>query len=186
MTLEEYKRQSKEIYEAARNFSGTTQEEAVEFFEKIAQKYPEVTQFNEEAMQCKNIDEFRKLADKFGLTFSSEESAKKLFSILADSKKQLEALVKNHENGAELSDDELDAVTGGEYVVKGSDLVTNIVGGLGFGMGAGTSALAGATAGAMAGGPVGALVGLAVGAVAGIAVGAATGTASYFAADALT
>lgn len=113
MTLEEYKRQSKEIYEAARNFSGTTQEEAIEFFGKIAQKYPEVTQFNEEAINCKNIDEFKKLADKFGLAFSSDKSAKKLFSILADSKKQLEEVVKNHENGAELSDDELDAVTGG-------------------------------------------------------------------------
>ena len=113
MTLEEYKKQSKEIYEAARNFSGTTQEEAIEFSEKIAQKYPEVTQFNEEAIRCKNVDEFKNLANKFGLAFSSEDSAKKLFSILADSKKQLEEAVKNHENGAELSDDELDAVTGG-------------------------------------------------------------------------
>ena len=113
MTLEEYKKQSKEIYEAARNFSGTTQEEAVEFFDKIAQKYPEVTQFNDEAIKCKNIDGFKQLADKFGLAFSSEDSAKKLFSILADSKKQLEKVVKSHENGAELSNDELDAVTGG-------------------------------------------------------------------------
>ena len=135
MTLEEYKKQSKEIYEAARNFSGTTQEEAVEFFDKIAQKYPEVTQFNDEAIKCKNIDGFKQLADKFGLAFSSEDSAKKLFSILADSKKQLEKVVKSHENGAELSDYELDSVTGGAgkaaTIASGVIMTTlGIVGGL--------------------------------------------------------
>ncbi len=163
MTLKEYKRQSKEIYEAARNFSGTTQEEAIEFFGKIAQKYPEVTQFNEEAIKCKNIDEFRKLADKFGLTFSSEESAKKLFSILADSKKQLEKVVKNHENGAELSDDELDSVTGGKSVggiILGAGAVAlGVVGGfIAAPATGGTSLAAGGTLAAMGAAIIGASI----------------------------
>ena len=165
MTLEEYKKQSKEIYEAARNFSGTTQEEAVEFFDKIAQKYPEVTQFNDEAIKCKNIDGFKQLADKFGLAFSSEDSAKKLFSILADSKKQMEKVVKSHENGAELSDDELDSVTGGVDKIVATAAGTTVAAGTGGGV------VAGAALGALAGGPIGAVVGC----VAGGLLGAFTG-----------
>lgn len=112
MTLEEYKQQVKEINEANQNFKGT-QEETVKFFEDLAKKYPQVNEFNTKAMDCKDLKEFKKLADSFGMKFNSDESAEKLFSMLQEGKKQLEAMTLKYKNGAELSDDDLDAVSGG-------------------------------------------------------------------------
>ena len=113
MTLEEYKSQVKEITQASQNFKGTP-EEAVKLFEDLAKKYPQVNEFNTKAMDCKDLTEFKNLADAFGMKFSSEDSAEKLFSMLQDGKKQLEAIVLKMQNGAELSDDDLAAVTGGK------------------------------------------------------------------------
>ena len=112
MTLEEYKSQVKEITQASQNFKGTP-EEAVKLFEDLAQKYPQVNEFNTKAMDCKDLTEFKNLADAFGMKFSSEDSAEKLYSMLQDGAKQLEAAALKMQNGAELSDDALAGVTGG-------------------------------------------------------------------------
>ena len=116
MTLEQYKQQVSEIHEASKNFNGTP-EEAVKFFEDLAKKYPEVNEFNAKAMKAKDLDEFKSLADSFGMHFSSDESAEKLFTMLHECKKQLEALALRYKDGAELSDESLVAVTGGELAV---------------------------------------------------------------------
>ena len=112
MTLEQYKQQVSEIHEASKNFNGTS-EEAVKFFEDLAKKYPEVNEFNAKAMKTKDLDEFKSLADSFGMHFSSDESAEKLFTMLHEGKKQLEALALRYKDGAELSDEDLSDVTGG-------------------------------------------------------------------------
>ena len=114
MTLEEYKSQVKEIAEASQNFKGT-QEEAIKLFEDLAKKYPQVNEFNTKAMDCKDLTEFKNLADAFGMKFSSDDSAEKLFSMLQDGKKQLEAIVLKLQNGAELSDDVLEGVSAGKW-----------------------------------------------------------------------
>lgn len=113
MTLEEYKQQVKEIKEASENFKGTTQEEAVEFLEDLTKKYPQVNEFNTKAMDCKNLKEFKNLADSFGMKFSSEDSAEKLYSMLKEGKKQLKAATLKTQNGTELSDDALSTISGG-------------------------------------------------------------------------
>ena len=112
MTLEEYKSQVKEITQASQNFKGTP-EEAVKLFEDLAKKYPQVNEFNTKAMDCKDLTEFKNLADAFGMKFSSDDSAEKLFSMLQDGKKQLKAAALKMQNGAELSDDDLAAIAGG-------------------------------------------------------------------------
>ena len=100
MTLEEYKSQCKAIREKTENFIGT-QEEAIKILEDLATKYPEVHEFNTKAQECKNVTEFKQLADSFGMMFSSEDSAEKLYSSL------------HIEDGMELSDELLEHVTGG-------------------------------------------------------------------------
>ena len=117
MTLEQYKQQASEIHEAGKNFNGTP-EEAVKFFEDLAKKYPEVNEFNAKAMKAKDLDEFKSLADSFGMHFSSDESAEKLFTMLHECKEQLEALALRYKDGAVLTDDGQVAVGGGELVVR--------------------------------------------------------------------
>ena len=112
MTLEQYKQQVSEIHEAVKNFNGTP-EKAVKFFEDLAKKYPEACEFNTKAVETKDLDEFKSLADSFGMKFSSDESEEKLFTMIHDSKKQLEAARLRYENGMELSDEDLEGVTGG-------------------------------------------------------------------------
>lgn len=90
MTLEEYKQQIKEIKEASQNFKGS-QEEVVKFSEDLANKYPQVNEFNTKAMDCKDLKEFKNLADAFGMKFSSDDSAEKLYSMLQEGKNQMEA-----------------------------------------------------------------------------------------------
>ena len=112
MTLNEYKEQSKRISEEIQNFTGTP-EESAKFFEGLSKKYPDVIEFNARAAKCKDIGEFKTLADSFGMVFSSDESAEKLFSLLLDGTKRIEKLVEEMKNGAELNDELLDNVTGG-------------------------------------------------------------------------
>ena len=112
MTLEEYKSQCKAIKEKVENFNGT-QEETIKFLEDLATKYPEVNEFNTKALQCKNVTEFKKLADSFGMKFSDDDSAEKLYSLLDGTKKQLQLDQKRLEDGVELSDDGLELVRGG-------------------------------------------------------------------------
>ena len=100
MTLEEYKSQCKAIKEEAENFEGT-QEETIKFLEDLATKYPEVHEFNTKAQECKNVTEFKQLADSFGMMFSSEDSAEKLYSSL------------HIEDGMKLSDEFIEHVTAG-------------------------------------------------------------------------
>ena len=116
MTLEEYKSQCKAIKEETENFIGTP-EEAVRFFDDLAKKYPEVNEFNTKALQCKDVTEFKKLADSVGMKFSDEDSAEKLYSLLDGTKKQLQIATKMLENGVKLGDDELRYVTGGGTVI---------------------------------------------------------------------
>ena len=118
MTLEEYKQQVTEIKEASENFKGTTQEEAVKFFEDLANKYPQVNEFNTKGMDCKDLKEFKNLADAFGMKFSSEDSAEKLYSMLQEGKKQLKAATLKTQNGTELSDDALSTISGGQKVLS--------------------------------------------------------------------
>ena len=112
MTLEEYKKQSKAIYEESANFNGTP-EESVKFFEYLSVKYPEVNEFNTKAIECKDITEFKQLANSFGMEFSDDDAAEKLYLILNDSSMQLEIAVKSLANNSELDDEELLSVIGG-------------------------------------------------------------------------
>ena len=153
MTLEEYKSQVKEITQASQNFKGTP-EEAVKLFEDLAQKYPQVNEFNTKAMDCKDLTEFKNLADAFGMKFSSDDSAEKLFSMLQDGKKQLKAAALKMQNGAELSDDDLAAIAGGKRGWVAA-LVIGACTVIGGGLGA-------------VGGPGGAGVGAAIGCVVGV------------------
>ena len=112
MTLEEYKSQCKAIREETENFTGT-QEEAIKFLEDLATKYPEVNEFNTKALQCNDVTEFKQLADSFGMKFSDEESAEKLYSLLDGTTKQLQLAAKGLDDGAKLDDDALVTITGG-------------------------------------------------------------------------
>ena len=125
MTLEEYKRQVKEITEASQNFNGTP-EEAVKFFEDLAQKYPQVNEFNTKAMDCKDLKEFENLADAFGMKFSSDDSAEKLFFMLQDGKKAIMSI----QNVTKLSDEDKKAVAGGVPML---DTVRSMLAGVGVG-----------------------------------------------------
>ena len=117
MTLEEYKSQCKAIREETENFKGT-QEETIKFLEDLATKYPEVNEFNTKALECKDVTEFKKLADSVGMKFSDEDSAEKLYSLLINKKTLLGLAAKHFENDTELSDDELINVTGG-LIIQG-------------------------------------------------------------------
>ena len=86
MTLEEYKSQCKAIREETENFTGT-QEEAIKFLEDLATNYPEVNEFNTKALQCNDVTEFKQLADSFGMRFSDDTSAEKLYTLLDGTKK---------------------------------------------------------------------------------------------------
>ena len=112
MTLEEYKSQVKEIADASQNFNGTP-EESVEFFADLAKKYPQVEEFNTRALGCKDLKEFKNLADAFGMKFSSDDSAEKLFSMLQDGANRFEAAALRLRSGGALNDDDLSLVTGG-------------------------------------------------------------------------
>ena len=138
MTLEEYKSQCKAIREKTENFIGT-QEEAIKILEDLATKYPEVHEFNTKAQECKNVTEFKQLADSFGMTFSSEDSAEKLYSLLDGTKKRLQIATKSLENGAELSDVQLKLVSGGAISALAAVLIMlgSIGGGVGLGIGLG-------------------------------------------------
>ena len=138
MTLEEYKSQCKAIKEKVENFNGT-QEETIKFLEDLATKYPEVHEFNTKAQECKNVTEFKQLADSFGMTFSSEDSAEKLYSLLDGTKKRLQIATKSLENGAELSDVQLKLVSGGAISALAAVLIMlgSIGGGVGLGIGLG-------------------------------------------------
>ena len=63
----------------------------------------------EEAAKCKNLDEFKSLTEKAGITFDTPEKLEKAFD-----------LVKN-QNVTQLSEDAMDAVSGGARRHKGSD-----------------------------------------------------------------
>ena len=63
----------------------------------------------EEAAKCKNLQEFKSLTEKAGITFDSPEKLEKAFE-----------LVKN-QNVTQLSEDALNAVSGGARKHKGSD-----------------------------------------------------------------
>ena len=138
MTLEEYKSQCKAIKEEAENFKGT-QEETIKFFEDLATKYPEVNEFNTKALQCNDVTEFKKLADSFGMKFSDDDSAEKLYSLLDGTKKRLQIATKSLENGAELSDVQLKLVSGGAISALAAVLIMlgSIGGGVGLGIGLG-------------------------------------------------
>lgn len=115
MTLEEYKSQLKELKNETNSFSGSP-EEAVKISEDLSEKYAEVKEFNSQAAICKNLEEFKKVADSFGMKFSSDESAEKLYSVLKEK--------DSSGDGMELSDDDLDSVTGGNAFW----IICNIIG----------------------------------------------------------
>ena len=112
MTLEQYKNQSKAIYEESENFKGTP-EEAAKFFEGIAKKYPEVTAFNAKALECKDVTEFKKLADSVGMKFSNEESAEKFYSLLNGTCNLLGMPSDTYNSRVALSVEEMNAISGG-------------------------------------------------------------------------
>lgn len=108
MTLEEYKSQSSEIAKKLKNFKGT-KEDVDELAYELEKNYPVVTEFNRKAMQCDNLKDFSKLADSFGMKFSSSKSEQSLFELL-----QKAAKINKPAVNGELDDDALAAVTGGE------------------------------------------------------------------------
>ena len=68
----------------------------------------------EEAAKCKNLDEFKSLTEKVGIKFESQEKLEKAFE-----------LVKS-KTATELTDDALDAVSGGSARIhKASDVFIN-------------------------------------------------------------
>ena len=119
MTLEQYKSQCEAINKESENFKGT-EEEAMQFFENLAQKYAEVNEFNEKALNCKDIAEFKKLADSFGIKFSDENSAEELYSLIADSKKEID-VIKNYLNSRDMSD-----INGGFNITSIGNAVSGI------------------------------------------------------------
>ncbi len=71
----------------------------------------------EEAAKCKDLNEFKTLAEKVGITFDSSEKLEKAFE-----------LVKN-QKVTELSDDALDAVSGGWRLYDAKNVFVNKVSG---------------------------------------------------------
>ena len=90
-----------------KNFNGA-KEDADELAYELEKNYPVVTEFNRKAMQCDNLKDFSKLADSFGMKFSSSKSEQSLFELL-----QKAAKINKPAVNGELDDDALDAVTGG-------------------------------------------------------------------------
>ncbi len=104
MTLTEYKRQAQEIAEILMNFSGK-EEEAEKFAKNLLEKYREFGEFNSKALECKDLAEFKNLADANGMKIESKEAANELFLGLSKGKKEVEKTMLNMED--------LAAVTGG-------------------------------------------------------------------------
>ncbi len=104
MTLAEYKRQAQEIAEILMNFSGK-EEEAEKFAKNLLEKYREFGEINAKALECKNLAEFKDLADANGMKFESDEEANELFLGLSKGKKEVEKAI--------LSTEEMYAVSGG-------------------------------------------------------------------------
>ena len=104
MTLTEYKRQAQEIAEILIRFSGK-EEEAEEFAKTLMEKYREFGEFNAKALECKNLAEFKSLADENGIKFESDEVANEIFLGLSKGKKEVEKAILNAE--------EMSAVSGG-------------------------------------------------------------------------
>ena len=104
MTLSEYKRQSQEIVEILMNFSGK-EEEAEKFAKNLLEKYREFGEFNAKALECKDLAEFKNLANGNGMEFESDEEANETFLGLSKGKKEVEKAI--------LSAEELYAVSGG-------------------------------------------------------------------------
>ncbi len=67
----------------------------------------------EEAAKCKDLNEFKSLTEKAGITFDSPEKLEKAF-----------ALVKN-QKVTELSEDALDAVSGGSRLYDAKNVYIN-------------------------------------------------------------
>ncbi len=104
MTLTEYKRQAQEIAEILMNFSGK-EEEAEKFAKNLLEKYREFGEINAKALECKNLAEFKDLADANGMKFESDEEANETFLGLSKGKKEVEKAI--------LSTEEMYAVSGG-------------------------------------------------------------------------
>ena len=112
MTQEQYERDLAAMQAEAKSFSGTP-EDAVKFLSELSEKYSDVCKFNEAASACKDLEEFKALADSIGLKFSADEPAEKLFVRLQASKENLSKTIENYKNGAELDNESLGAVSGG-------------------------------------------------------------------------
>lgn len=67
----------------------------------------------EEALKCKNFEEFKALTEKAGITFDTQEKLKKAFELI------------KIQNVNELDEDELGAVSGGGRKVKSCDVYKN-------------------------------------------------------------
>lgn len=104
MTLVEYKKQAQEIAEILISFSGK-EEESEKFAKNLLEKYREFGEFNSKALECKDLSEFKNLADVNGMKFESEDAANELFLGLSKGKKEVEKTMLNMED--------LAAVTGG-------------------------------------------------------------------------
>lgn len=104
MTLAEYKRQAQELAEILMNFSWK-EEEAEEFAKTLLEKYREFGEFNAKALECKNLAEFKNLADVNGMKFESDEKASELFLGLSKGKEEVEKAI--------LSAEDMYAVSGG-------------------------------------------------------------------------
>ena len=104
MTLAEYKRQAQEIAEILMTFSDK-EEEAEQSAKNLLENYREFGEFNAKALACKNLAEFKNLANTNGMTFESNDEANELFLGLSKGKKEVEKTMLNMED--------LAAVTGG-------------------------------------------------------------------------
>lgn len=93
MTLEEYKRQAMEIAKILMNFTGK-EEEAEEFAKNLMENYSEFGEFNLKALECKNLAEFKSLADANGMKFESEDEAIELFFGLNKGKEEVERALR--------------------------------------------------------------------------------------------
>ena len=106
MTLEQYKKQVEGLSEAMAGFDDP-EEKALKFLENLSQKYAEVSEFNIRAVECKNLEEFKILANSYGIEFSSDDEAKELFRQLTEGAKTLTKMV--------LSEAEMAGILGGGF-----------------------------------------------------------------------
>ncbi len=125
MTLVEYKRQAQEIAEILMNFSGK-EEEAEKFTKNLLGKYREFGEINAKALECKDLAEFKNLANGNGMEFESDEEANELFLGLSKGKKEVEKAI--------LSAEEMSTVSGGltrtsKWIGLGAFLTAIFVGG---------------------------------------------------------